>query len=153
MQLVLRHARRHEVECWSHQFMVGGSVRRHLQNIGTADELLHSRSKITYNDTECANVVDKCSQFLVEKVKRIHDDIMTARLLTAVSLPFCSPQAAFWTRTVHLLFYQCQLMTSGSCWLWCCPRSHHWMFYCVHDIFAPRPLSCWLSRPCRPRFM
>jgi len=24
-----------------------------------------------------------------------------------------------------------------SCRLWCHPRSHHWMFDCVHDVFAP----------------
>ena len=46
----------------------------------TAQELLHSRQKTVYSDKECADLVDKFSQFFVDKVRCIRDNILTALL-------------------------------------------------------------------------
>lgn len=44
----------------------------------TAQTLLHSRQKVVYDDAECADLVDKFSQFFVDKVRRIRDNISSA---------------------------------------------------------------------------
>jgi len=44
----------------------------------TAQSLLHSRQKVIYNDSECADLVGKFSSFFVDKVRRIRDNIASA---------------------------------------------------------------------------
>ena len=43
----------------------------------TAQSLLHSRQKVIYDDSECADLV-KFSSFFVDKVRRIQDNIASA---------------------------------------------------------------------------
>ena len=40
----------------------------------TAQSLLHSRHKVIYDDSECADLVGKFSSFFVDKVRRIRDN-------------------------------------------------------------------------------
>jgi len=42
---------------------------------GTAQSLLHSREKVIYDDSKCADLVGKFSLFFVDKVRRIRDNI------------------------------------------------------------------------------
>jgi len=44
----------------------------------TAQSLLHSRQKVIYGDSECADLVGKFSSFFVDKVRRIRDNIASA---------------------------------------------------------------------------
>jgi len=44
----------------------------------TAQSLLHSRQKVIYDDSECADLVGKFSSFFVDKVRRILDNIASA---------------------------------------------------------------------------
>ena len=53
----------------------------------TAQSLLHSRQKIIYDDSECADLVGKFSSFFVDKVRRIRDNIASA---LQQSSPGCS---------------------------------------------------------------
>ena len=46
----------------------------------TVQSLLHSRQTVVYDDTECADPVDKFSKFFVDKVSCIRDNIMAALL-------------------------------------------------------------------------
>ena len=44
----------------------------------TAQSLLHSRQKVIYDDSECADLVGKFSSFFVDKVRRTRDNITSA---------------------------------------------------------------------------
>jgi len=44
----------------------------------TAPILLHSRQKVIYDDSECAQLIGKFSLFFVDKVRRIRDNIVSA---------------------------------------------------------------------------
>jgi len=45
---------------------------------GTVQSLLHSRQKVIYDDSECADLVGKFSLFFVDKVRCIRDNIASA---------------------------------------------------------------------------
>jgi len=53
----------------------------------TAQSLLHSRQKVIYEDSECADLVGKFSLFLVDKVRHIRENIASA---LQQSSPGCS---------------------------------------------------------------
>jgi len=53
----------------------------------TAQSLLHSRQKVIYDDSECADLVGKFTSFFVDKVRRIRDNIASA---LQQSSPRCS---------------------------------------------------------------
>ena len=44
----------------------------------TAQSQLHSRQKVVYDDSECADLVGKFSSFFVDTVRRIRDNIASA---------------------------------------------------------------------------
>ena len=74
---------------------VSGDIRATWR---TTQNLLHSRRRVVHDDAECADLVNKFSDFFTDKVRRIRDNISAAleqfthRLF--VSRPHIGPQLA-----------------------------------------------------------
>lgn len=93
---------------------VSGDIRATWR---TAQNLLHSRQRIVHDDAECADLVNKFSEFFTDKVRRIRDNISAAlqhsthRLFA--SRPHTGPQlSAFQPVTIDEVR---KLLTSMPC--------------------------------------
>ena len=75
--------------------MVAFDIRATWRN---AQSLLHSRQKVIYDDSECADLVGKFSLFFVDKVRCIRDDITSA--LQQSSPPDVCCTTAYRTRVI-----------------------------------------------------
>jgi len=61
----------------------------------TAQSPLHSRQKVIYDDSECAELVGKFSLFFVVKVRRIRDNIASALQQSCLRMYARSPHTGF----------------------------------------------------------
>jgi len=66
----------HEVTCRLHQVPAAGCLRRRSGNV--AKKLLHSGQRAVHDDTKCADLVNKFSDFFTDKVQHIPDNISAA---------------------------------------------------------------------------